>query len=1278
MRNIWFTILALMFASFSQTSSYAQDRDPCGELSFPWRVVLLVDASGSMGMGTEIHKNNLWLEMIEVLKHQVNELPDKTELQIVVFYSEPRKDGTEEAMYREISDTGQEGLNDKTAKVAIQSLDILKDKMEVTEEATNRKNRLLPTGKTPLYYSVIKAIDSQIHWVNEDPEIRMSTLIVYSDGADDVHSISGEGYGKDGLATKNSPTNFNDLKRSLENLKKIDHDSNVVRVLLGEWERVLPDEEGNCPEGYHKMDADDDHETEWCEDDDGPWPHVVTLHPGVKIQIPIKLTISPVPSLIKPIDKKSVNLYFDVWSQCPSLTGGLEVEIKEITSLDNIHFKKKPLSIPLNDEELQRVEITLLIEDRDVQKAESGFSVQVEFEYPRFDSNRPIDGTKTFTITIPPQLKPPILDGEIIVDPTIIIPGQTVILKYPISKRPPGAVAIWKRSDDEVITSTKTSWRSETVFESVGEYQVKLKAERDGLESNSLETTVKVVDAHLAPTIISEPPYLVGDTIKFNVGKKGKLPISYYEWKSTSSSSAGAIKIGENELEEVEFNFPQLGVATIKVRGVVDEGVEEAIRTDWFESNLAIEPKKEFFVLVRSKEYADDAYVHPWCEFLPVEIDTFSGLDTVTAELLESGLDPVQGQFPPRQDALLRKSTCSLEVPLPKSKKELVLRITADDIVKEYNIKPRKPDFSIHDYLPQLTGMELEPSENILFGFRLDGEIGCVDECEVKLTDDSGGVIASCSSSPASDGEVRCEVTLPGSLQVDSEIHAVIICKDKEGNILTSDSKEWNFAFKIPVPTFQIYVFDGDENGDIPLKEKSTFQWGAEGRFSILPDDQVNSIEWELRDDQTNDLIETSSDTNFTYPCVGKQGSYRISAKVNWGNSAELVEPPSQLINVAWVKPEYAIHVPEGANIPWGSQASFEITPQLDIESIIWDLKYGHGSTVAVVDNSHTFRKKGTYVLSAFIQPIVPGSSKLEVGSITMTCTVEKGNSTISWPSGTKVRNQGTFEPLIRLGGSVESAELVLQYSDGTESKPKTLPVQGTTYGESFEFPFDCKSDDPIGSITVQLRIQRPGATELEVDSYGTIYHQDRMKLELFIPAFLALLMAVILVCRFCWGNVPRQWSLEIVSRESDFEEEPTKVITIPLKKFWSRKFWSEQKKCASITLHSLNESYFSKRNWEPEDLPGDWITSKEDTLRVSGEQPFVFKPQFGDEYLSSYKSGVPPYRVERDAWSGIGTGKIYIKVKPDSGLFTIERFVAIIVILAGLYCLFTFGKWWL
>jgi len=32
--------------------------------------------------------------------------------------------------------------------------------------------------------------------------------------------------------------------------------------------RVLPDEEGNCPDGYHKMPADDDHETEWCMEDD--------------------------------------------------------------------------------------------------------------------------------------------------------------------------------------------------------------------------------------------------------------------------------------------------------------------------------------------------------------------------------------------------------------------------------------------------------------------------------------------------------------------------------------------------------------------------------------------------------------------------------------------------------------------------------------------------------------------------------------------------------------------------------------------------------------------------------------------------------------------------------------------------------------------------------------------------------------------------------------------------------------------------------------------------
>ena len=32
--------------------------------------------------------------------------------------------------------------------------------------------------------------------------------------------------------------------------------------------RVFPDEDGNCPEGFHKMPADDEHETEWCMEDD--------------------------------------------------------------------------------------------------------------------------------------------------------------------------------------------------------------------------------------------------------------------------------------------------------------------------------------------------------------------------------------------------------------------------------------------------------------------------------------------------------------------------------------------------------------------------------------------------------------------------------------------------------------------------------------------------------------------------------------------------------------------------------------------------------------------------------------------------------------------------------------------------------------------------------------------------------------------------------------------------------------------------------------------------
>jgi len=35
-----------------------------------------------------------------------------------------------------------------------------------------------------------------------------------------------------------------------------------------EEERVLPDDEGNCPSGYHKMPADDNHDTPWCMEGD--------------------------------------------------------------------------------------------------------------------------------------------------------------------------------------------------------------------------------------------------------------------------------------------------------------------------------------------------------------------------------------------------------------------------------------------------------------------------------------------------------------------------------------------------------------------------------------------------------------------------------------------------------------------------------------------------------------------------------------------------------------------------------------------------------------------------------------------------------------------------------------------------------------------------------------------------------------------------------------------------------------------------------------------------
>ena len=106
----------------------------------------------------------------------------------------------------------------------------LKDKMETLE---SKKTRKLPTGRTPLYYSVIKAIESQTRWVKEDPEIRLSTIIVYSDGVDNVNADSGKGFGKDAWATKKNPLKLEDLVESIKELKKTDDDSNVVRVLMG-------------------------------------------------------------------------------------------------------------------------------------------------------------------------------------------------------------------------------------------------------------------------------------------------------------------------------------------------------------------------------------------------------------------------------------------------------------------------------------------------------------------------------------------------------------------------------------------------------------------------------------------------------------------------------------------------------------------------------------------------------------------------------------------------------------------------------------------------------------------------------------------------------------------------------------------------------------------------------------------------------------------------------------------------------------------------------------
>lgn len=960
----------LIFAIIVCNVSYAE---PCGEVPIDkeYRVVLLIDGSGSMSKGY----NNLWNPVLDAVHKQIDNFPEGTELQILVFSSTAAGTSSEKAIIKQFP----------PQKLDNQSRDRAKRFM----------GRLAkPKGGTPFYYSLKKVIESQHEWLKEDPAFRYGDVIIYVDGEDLSTEMNGEkGFKDDGKTSSKNIITLGIINELIIDLNK-DKAALGLKIDIS-LVKLIPDIKGIV--GVGEIDA------------------------GKTIPVPHPVSVSSQTPVLPEVKSSKTEIVLDLDIMCPDWIdlSNSRLGLRAKSNNPKIGITPVVSSLDMRNDNYG-IRLGLNITGSEALIA-NGFTGELFFDYPSNESY-PLVGNKKLPFTVAAKRMPPVVSKtKLKIKPSPAIAGETVELDYllPIAE----SIPHWSRKDGGKVDRQNEWKQATTTFETPGNYKVDFSVSRDGLTSEVISVSIPVVDFDLKIEQVTKTPVDTSTDVKFRVSCTGAKPISY-DWKVEGAIVQNAIG------NEFAHKFSQSGKQSVEVRGLLRLGTRE-LDTPWFKTSVDIDESKAIYV--------NAPQVHSWARPLSIEAYVDGNIQELNFQLLNADGKPVgalltkQVQQTMQTGGYIDKSAAvQLEVPELSGKYKVKVSSpspSVDPVVME--IELTEPVFKVTLDNPPIAGHKIFVGTAETFQLTLTGpDAVAVDRVTYSIFNQSGADQPE-PLSKSNHFRVSFDVILPSAGSIvhgETSISDINFYTAKGTELKVSNLKKWNVTASHPAQTYEIT--DGKDAQVI---------WGDTRVFAVKPSKDIDVIDWKISKDGkvVHELQGLTIQYKFEDMGPGEYEVTAVVSSISGLPTSSLKLPRTlskfecdhiiedgQEVKVDWGEIRvFSVSCPEHiASVQWTVSKDGSVLATKTINQL----------TYAFDD------EPGLYDIRAEFSYDIPDMVEIVEVELARTVSIVPGVSSIDFHNRT-IRGDGIFEGSVLTTGSVLSGEVVLSYADKEEIIPVAL-----------------------------------------------------------------------------------------------------------------------------------------------------------------------------------------------------------------------------------------------
>jgi hypothetical protein len=1205
----------LIFAIIVCNVSYAE---PCGEVPIDkeYRVVLLIDGSGSMSKDY----NNLWNPVLDAVHKQIDNFPEGTELQILVFNSTAAGTTSEKATIEQFP----------PQKLDNQSRDRAKRFM----------GRLAnPKGGTPFYYSLKKVIESQHEWLKEDPAFRYGDVIIYVDGEDLSTEMNGaKGFKNDGkTSSKNIITlgTINELMIAL-NRDKTDLGLKIDISLV----KLIPNIEGIVGVGE--------------------------IGAGKTVPVPHPVSISSQTQVLPEVKSSKTEIVLDLDIMCPDWIdlSNSRLGLRAKSNNPKIGITPEVSSLDMKNDNYG-IRLGLNITGSEALIA-NGFAGELFFDYPSNESY-PLVGNKKLPFTVAAKRMPPVVSKtKLKIKPSPAIARETVELDYllPIAE----SIPHWSRKDGGKVDRQNEWKQATTTFENPGNYKVDFSVTRDGLTSEVITVSIPVVDFDLKIEQVTKNPVDTSTDVKFRVSCTGAKPISY-DWKVEGAIVQNAIG------NELAHKFSQSGKQSVEVRGLLRLGTRE-LYTRWFKTSIDIDESKAIYVNLPQ--------VHSWARPLSIEAYVDGNIQDLNFQLLNADGQPVGALVTKQVQQTMQSGgyidkTAAVQLEVPELSGKYKVKVSSpspsvDPVVME--IELTEPLFKVTLDNPPIAGHKIFVGTAETFQLTLTGpDAVAVDRVTYSIFNQSGADQPE-PLSKSNHFRVSFDVILPSNGSIvhgETSISDINFYTAKGTELKADNLKKWNVAANYPTQPYEI--IDGKETQVI---------WGDARVFEVTPPDKnIKSVDWKIYKDGKVVHELQGLTIQYKFEDMGP-GQYEIKAVVHSsvsGIAPTNLPVIHRILSKFECEHEIQDGGGETNKVNWGDNRVFSVTScEQYVDTINWIVKKNghkiHSETNTQLEYKFD-RNEGIYDIEAEINYSIPETNPKTVKT-SRTVSSIPGTSSIDFKTR-EIRGTSLFEGTILTTGSVLSVEIEFTPTNGGETKTTGLitinssgATPDTTHFSSELYEYN--DGEALGEIQAVLIVKRPGS-EPKPSGPTFLLHRHPPSWGPFLTILFSSLAVFCLLGKIFHNNSGRLWALVVASKyENILMRNDPGSTKLRVKSY----HWKRWNKTVQFNLSKISSKI---EQFSQEESPGPWmLESGEHTIEIdkkghlawqsTNQVAFDWLPQIQvDPDHDTKEENIiarlePSPNVEPTSEM---TGKLFLRVeKPrKSGLMppiTIDRLILLLV----------------